>query len=309
MSRRALLTSAALAGTALGTAGVVSAGQRGAEARGRGADPDGRGGFPPAGITDWGAPVALGNGTARTFTSVTPSGDPKYHGVLFDRAALEGLPSAADLAAAGNQADADKYTAAGQALQIHHMWSLEFFVPFPSTAATPFTFLGLNWNPGGHPPPGTWTVPHFDIHFHMLPMDVVDAIEGPAPPTYDLPARYVPEGHVRPPVVDERVITDMGEHMVDSTAPELGGGTFTNTLIWGAWDADGDGTATLSYVEPMITQASLRNHRGREQSAIGQPATYAASGRYPMAYSVRDVPSRDAVAVTIEDFRFVAGED
>jgi len=173
---------------------------------------------------------------------------------------------------------------------IHHKWSQEFFIPFPETDPTPFTFLGLNWNPGGHPPDSVWTEPHFDIHFHMLPADVVDAITGPTAPTYDLPVRYIPEGYVRGPVVDERVITDMGEHMVAPPYPEMNGGTFTNTLIWGAYDPDGDDIAELSFVEPMITQAYLREHSDTDRRRIAQPATYARDGVYPTAYAVRDVP-------------------
>lgn len=276
---------------------------------GASATPGRGGGFPPAGITEWGPSVTLGDGSARTFTTATPSGNPKYQGVLFDRAAFEGLPSAADLANAPAGVYDDKYGPEGQALPIHHRYSLEFFVPLPEAAATPFTFLGLNWNPNGHPPGPVWGVPHFDIHFHTPPAGSVDAITGPAAPDYDVPARYVPEGYARGPVVEERVITDMGEHLADTTAPEFSGGTFTNTLIWGLGDPDGDGTAEHTFVEPMITRAFLRDHSGIDRREIAQPAAYARDGTLPMAYSVRDVPSRDAVAVVLEDFEAVDGED
>ncbi len=295
VSRRRFVGTAAATGAALGLSGLTSA--TNAEA------------VPPAGITEWGDPVTLGNGDARTFTTVTPSGTPKYHGLLVERAALEGLPSAEDLANSGDDAYTDKYGPTGESVVIHHRWSQEFFVPFPATAATPFTFLGLNWNPGGHPPDGVWTEPHFDIHFHMLPTETVDAITGPAAPSYDLPDRYVPDGYARGPVVDERVITDMGEHMVDPTVPEMNGGMFANTLIWGAYDPDGDGTARLTFVEPMITRAYFRAHSGTDRRRIAQPETYATSGVYPTAYAVRDVPARDAIAITIEAFEGFCGDD
>ncbi|WP_250139914.1 hypothetical protein [Halosolutus amylolyticus] len=264
--------------------------------------------FPPAGITEWGDPVTLGNGEVKTFTTSTPSGSPKQYGLFIERDALEGLPSAEALANSGDDEYTDKYGPNGQSLIIHYKWSQEFFLPFPKTDSTPFTFLGLHWNPGGHPPEGVWTVPHFDIHFHMLPTDTVDAITGPAAPAYDLPARYIPTGYARGPVVDERVITDMGEHMVDPTVPEMNGGTFTNTLIWGAYDPDGDGTAELTFVEPMITRAFLRGHSGTDRRKIAQPETYAKSGRYPTAYAVRDVPEQDAIAVSIENFSEFQGD-
>jgi len=285
----------ATTGAAIGMSGLASA------------DTDDE--FPPTGITEWGDPVTLGNGLAKTFTTVTPSGVPKYYGLFIERAALEGLPSADELASSGEDEYTDKYGPNGESVIIHHKWSQEFFIPFPETDPTPFTFLGLNWNPGGHPPDSVWTEPHFDIHFHMLPADVVDAITGPTAPTYDLPVRYIPEGYVRGPVVDERVITDMGEHMVAPTVPEMNGGTFTNTLIWGAYDPDGDDIAELSFVEPMITQAYLREHSDTDRRRIAQPASYARDGVYPTAYAVRDVPKSDGIAITIENFERCHGDN
>jgi len=293
--RRQFVGTVAASGVAIGLSGVATANTNK--------------GFPPAGITEWGRSVSLGHGEATPFTTVTPSGNPKYHGLLMERAVLEGLPSADALAKSGEDDYTDKYGPNGKSTIIHHKWSQEFFVPFPETDSTPVTFLGLNWNPGGHPPDGVWTVPHFDVHFHMLSTETVDEITGPAAPTYDLPAKYIPEGYTRNPVVDERVITDMGEHLVDPTVPEMNGGTFTNTLIWGAADPDGDGTAALSFVEPMLTQAYLREHSGIDRRAIAQPETYARAGRYPTAYAVRDLPEQDAIAVTIENFDQFEGDN
>ncbi|WP_371162248.1 hypothetical protein [Halorubrum miltondacostae] len=68
-------------------------------------------GFPPKGIATYGRSVDLGDGSVRPFTGETPSGRSKFHGVEFDRAALERLPSAGELAAADNRAETDKYRA------------------------------------------------------------------------------------------------------------------------------------------------------------------------------------------------------
>ncbi|WP_089816289.1 hypothetical protein [Halomicrobium zhouii] len=295
IGRRRFLATVATTGAVIGTSGLASA--------------DAGDTFPPNGITEWGTPVNLGNGEVRTFTTATPSGRPKYHGLLMDRSALEGLPSAAELEQSGAQRYTTKYGPDGESVVIHHKWSQEFFIPFPQTPSTPFTFLGLNWNPEGHPPPMAWEVPHFDIHFHMLPTDTVDAIVGPAAPTYDLPSTYIPDGYGRGPIVEERVITDMGEHMVDATVPEMNGGEFSNTLIWGAYDPDDDGTAELTFVEPMITRKYFREHSDTDRRGIAQPETYATAGTYPTAYAVRDVPDRDAIAVTIENFKQFSGGD
>jgi hypothetical protein len=308
VDRRTVLKVTAVSGAALGCSGVVGAAS-GSERGNRG--------FPPDGITDWSDPVTLGDGEVRTFTSVTPSDEPKYHGMYLDRTALDGLPSADDLAGS-DDAYTDKYGETGEALQIHGKWTLEFFVPLPDTDATPFTFLGLNWNPNGHSGgQGAWLREHFDVHFHMFPTDVVDAVSGPRSPDYDLPDRYIPAGYARPPeaVSDERVITDMGEHLAPLDAPELPGDpeAFTNTLIWGVNDRDEDdaegGVAEPAYVEPMLTREYLRNHTGTDTSDVVQPESYPNAGNYPTAYSVRDVPSDDAIAVTIEDFEYVEGEE
>ncbi|MFB6295604.1 MAG: twin-arginine translocation signal domain-containing protein [Halobacteriales archaeon] len=298
------------------------------------------GGFPPGGTTEYGRSVILGDGEVRPFTTETPSGEPKYHGVEFDRDALRGeLPSADDLEDADNRAGADKYRASGQAATIHYKQSLQFFVPFPGAADTPFTFLGLNWNPGGHfGGAGAWLRPHFDIHFHMLDTATVDSVDGPKLPPYDTsngeyeggsPApdpdgeitstrfdyEQLPEGYARSPepVADQRYITDMGEHTAPLDAPELPDAPgepgdpeeFTNTLIQGFVGVGENDDPRLAFVEPMITREFLNRFTGTEEYDVPQPEAYPHDKQHPTAYSVRDVPSKDAVTVVLEDFESV----
>ncbi|ESP89979.1 hypothetical protein [Candidatus Halobonum tyrrellensis] len=273
-----------------------------------GADDGGASGWvPPSGTTEYGRAVTVGDGRVRPFTTVTAAGEPRYHGVLFDRDALVGLPSADELAAAADDAETDKYRAGGQARRIHRRWSREYFVPFPAAEGTPFTFLGLNWNPNGHPGgDGAWGVPHFDVHFHTLDPATVDAVEGPtAPPYDDIPSERVPEGYVRGPAVDERYVTDMGEHLAPSDAPELPGSpeAFTATLVQGfVGVGDGRTDPRLAFVEPMVTREYLRGVDGTERFAVARPDELPHDLRHPTAYSVRDVPSADAVAVVLEAF-------
>lgn len=308
-NRRGVLRGVAATGAAIVWGSSAVAGKPG----GRNAGNDsGAGGFPPKGITEYGRSVNLGDGSVRTFTTETPSGEPKYHGVEFDRSALEGLPSADALSNATEGTYPDKYGQSGGALEVHRKWSLEFFVPFPDAADTPFTFLGLNWNPGGHPGGGgAWLVPHFDIHFNMLETDVVDAIEGPAPAPYDgIPEDRIPEGYQRSPpaAADERYITDMGEHLAPADAPEVPAnpGAFTNTLIQGFAGVGEDGQdPQLAFVEPMITREFLRNFEGNETDEVPQPAVYPHDRRHPTEYGVRDIPARDAVAVVLGGFEQV----
>jgi len=296
-TRRRLLRSAAVGSAVLGGVGVSIA------------KSDRSGGFPPNGTTSFGDTVALGNGELRTFTTETPSGEPKYHGVEFDRAALEGLPDgdalAADRTSESPTAD-DKYGETGEALVIHGRESLEYFVPFPDAAETPFTFLGLNWNPNGHGGGGgAWSAPHFDIHFNMMAPATIDAIDGPGFAPYDaISDEQMPAGYTRAPpfAAAERYITDMGEHVAPVDAPELPGNpdAFTNTLIQG-FVGTGDGPE-LAFVEPMITREFLRGVRGTETYEVPQPAVYPHEQRHPTAYSVRDVPSTDSIAVVLQDY-------
>jgi hypothetical protein len=309
--RRAVLRASIAVGTSIAAtvpvSGRQSKGERGRR-RGNGRGSDGRtgGGFPPAGITDYGRAVTVGDGTVRPFTTETPTPEPRYHGVECDGDALSGLPDAAALADADDTAETDKYRASGQATEIHRRWSRQYFVPFPDATATPFTFLGLNWNPEGHPGAGgAWAVPHFDIHFHMLPPATVDAITGPSEPPYDeIPDEIVPEGYARGPVPSERYITDMGEHLAPADAPEVPGNpeAFTATLIQGFVGVGAAERPRLAFVEPMLTRAFLRNHTGVATFEVPQPETYPTDEQYPTTYSVRDVPSKDAVAVVLGDF-------
>lgn len=298
-SRRAVLRSLAAGSAVLSGVGLAGARENGD-------------GFPPKGITTYGGAVTLGEGTVRPFTSETPSGEPNYHGVEFERAALKRLPSKAELNAdrtAASPTYDDKYSAAGEALEIHTKESLEFFVEFPDAAKTPFTFLGLNWNPEGHSGAGgAWTAEHFDIHFHMLDTATIDAIEGPDFAPYDdIPAERMPAGYGRSPefAASERYITDMGEHVAPGDAPEVPGNpdAFANTLIQGFVEVNA--APQLAFVEPMITREFLQSAGGTERYDVPQPAVYPHEKRHPTQYSVRDIPANDSVAVVLEAFEQV----
>jgi len=301
--RRRQLLRATAAGALVVGSGTASAASR----------DDAGAGFPPDGLTTYGRTVTLGDGEVTPFTTATADGGPRYHGVEFDREVVTGsLPSAADLAADRTCEDStydDKYTPAGEALTVHRRESLQFFVPFPDADETPVTFLGLNWNPNGHPGGGgAWAAPHFDVHFHMLETDTIDAIEGPQYPPYDdIPAEQIPAGYNRSPpaAASERYITDMGEHLAPADAPELPGNpdAFTNTLIQGFVGVDGE--PELAFVEPMLTREFLREFEGTEHYEVPQPSVYPHESQHPTAYSVRTDSADRTVTVALERFESV----
>jgi len=134
---------------------------------------------------------------------------------------------------------------------------------FPDDVNThQFSFLGFYYNPEGHPPSEIYTVPHLDFHFNMLSEGTVERIVT-EPAIYDISDSQIPEDYQRIPVVDTDddgepdtplIEEDMGEHLALSTSPEFQeGGEFTHTMIYGAYDEDGDGTGHFTSVEPMVT--------------------------------------------------------
>jgi hypothetical protein len=102
VKRRTVLGTVAAGGAALGGVGVVGgeSGNEGGESNGHGKgrdeEEDDDGGFPPSGTTEYGRVAELGDGEVRPSTTETPSGEPNYHGVEFERDALAELPGADD---------------------------------------------------------------------------------------------------------------------------------------------------------------------------------------------------------------------
>ncbi|MEX2581639.1 MAG: DUF5602 domain-containing protein, partial [Gemmatimonadota bacterium] len=97
----------------------------------------------------FGAPVPIGNGTGRTY--VVMQADRMVEvGVALTEGAMEDLP------------------AGERHLGPDHPPVAPFLLEMPAGNVTPFRFVGLDWNPNGHEPPGVYDTPHFDIHFYTI---------------------------------------------------------------------------------------------------------------------------------------------
>jgi hypothetical protein len=215
-----------------------------------------------------GAPQPLGRGTARTYVAIdTRNGDAPFEiGVALSADALDGLPADGPM----------------------QMWVL----PLPGHAPAPYQFVEVDWNPQGHPPPGVYTVPHFDFHFYIVPQSARDAIV-PSDPQYAAKANDLPTGAVVPPfyvvpgVPAEQAVPMMGVHWFDARSPELQGilghpdayRPFTKTFIYGSWDG------RFTFFEPMLTRAYLSTNPD-VVTPISVPERYAQPGAYPTAYRV-----------------------
>ena len=235
---------------------------------------------PDGGVTRVnGQPVAIGNGSARTYIMIDKAHDqaPLEIGIALDEAALEGLTQ-----------DAGAMT----------MLDL----PLPSRNPTPYRLVELDWNPHGHEPEGVYSVPHFDFHFYTITADVRNAID-PTDTSFqtkasNLPAQaeqsqfYVPLSPPQGPVV---AVPRMGVHWADVRAPELQGAfghpenarPFTTTFLHGSWNGQ------FIFDEPMITRAFILGRKDAAADAardsvmaLSSAQEYNPAGYRPAAYRV-----------------------
>ncbi len=201
-----------------------------------------------------GPTISVGSGTARTYVESSAGGELREIGVVLSELAITGLPATGTV----------------------------FLLPLPTAAvAAPYRHVTLNWNPGGHPPPGIFTVPHFDVHFYTVteaerstisatdPQFGVKAAKTPS-------AEFIPAGYAR----DPGAVPNMGTHWTDPSSPEFNGQPFTRTFIYGSWDG------TFTFFEPMFTTAFFAGKPAVATVSLKLPSRYAQPGSYPTSYKV-----------------------
>jgi hypothetical protein len=225
----------------------------------------------------YGAPVRLGEGSARVYVlRDRKSGDPVEVGVALTEDALEGLPTSGPHGGNGHE---------------HYA---SYILDLPAGHGTPYRFVELNWNPKGHG--GPYTAPHFDFHFYRIPLTEHDAID-PAradyaaeaaafPAAEELPSGYA-SSHLLmnlPPA--QAAVPKMGLHWVDTSSPELPprNQAFTATFIIGSWDGK------VIFDEPMITRDFILAHRDSITEGTSLPVQtadrYVPAGFYMDSYRV-----------------------
>lgn len=256
----------------------------------------------------------VGDGEVRAYATTNPSGKLSSLGVHVDGDAMDEFGEAEEAAHLHFPTE----TTDGDALDTHQ-----------------FTYMGFHYNPAGHPPPGIYDVPHFDFHFYMIEEDVVADISGgplgesPLPflglAGYDVPDDQFPSGYV---FEEHRfIVEEMGEHLLDGTAPEFQGEDFTHTYVYGVHDPsidmghpggsetielagdevelpvyEGDGEGMPHFVEPMITTDFIRNDLDEELAVdVVTPEAFPTADDYPTEYVMK--PDGDGgVFVSIDDF-------
>jgi len=254
----------------------------------------------------YGEAVAVGEGRARAYVVYDQKngGAPIELGVALDERAMSGLP-APNPHAAMKTADGHE-----------HLDSHVYLLAIPGGGVEPFRFVELDWNPGGHEPPGVYDTPHFDFHFWTASRAEREAIV-PSDPHYQRKADMLPADGLRPasyavaapPGAPAPGVPLMGVHWTDVRSPELqkvfgkpeAYRPFTTTFLYGSWEG------RWTFLEPMITRAYILGKKTATDPAlrdevlpISTPARVAAAGYYPSAYRITwDEASREyRVALT-----------
>jgi hypothetical protein len=208
-----------------------------------------------------GAPVAIGNGTARTFVRTDGSAQPTAIGIELSTTALDNLPTA----------------------------TTEWTLALPTgVAAPPWDHVAINWNPQGHEPVAIYGVPHFDFHFYTIsPAEQMQIAGGPD--NTPVPDANVPQDYASQVIS----VPMMGVHWADTLSSEFHGSPFDKTFIYGFYQGK------MVFVEPMITRAMLLS-QPNVTAKVKQPQAFQRSGFYPTEYSVQYDPAAKNVRITLE---------
>ena len=251
--------------------------------------------YRPGLYRQYGEAVKVGNGRARAYVlyAQQDGGAPVEVGVALSEAAMEGLPAP----------NPHLMHQAANAGGHEHVDNHAYLLALPGRGAPPVQFVELDWNPGGHEPPGVYDVPHFDVHFwtasraDRLSVDPAKDAEYQAkadalPPEGERPPRYAVAA---PPGAPAPGVPLMGVHWVDLRAPELQRAfgkpeayrPFTTTFLYGSWEGE------FTFLEPMITRAYILAKKSAAEAAvrdevipISEPAYVRAAGYYPSAYRI-----------------------
>ncbi|HEY9623693.1 MAG TPA: DUF5602 domain-containing protein [Crinalium sp.] len=208
-----------------------------------------------ANTVTYGTPQQVGQGTARSYVTLGDRRQVSELGVILSESALTGLPS--------------------------QMAEINLALPRQATRATPFTHIGLNWNPQGHPPAPIYGTPHFDLHFYTISEAArrrIVTTGADAARVYKTPdARLVPTGYVLAP---NSAVPGEGSHWINPQAPEFQGAPhgFDHTFVYGFYNGN------LDFLEPMISKTALEQHQTFDE-AIARPARYSSTRAYPGRYS------------------------
>jgi hypothetical protein len=252
-----------------------------------------------------GQSAELGNGTVSSYVEFDDSGVPTAIGVVYSSGALQALPTEpSDQHHCFDRNGDGRLEAAAECIPTH-----EFVLPLPDEASTrsdvPFKWVLFNWNPAGHIPPGIYDVPHFDVHFYMVPIASVFALEdGPCGlefircDQYELAKKPLPPNYMSPDFQDvDAVVPAMGNHLVDVTGSEFGGEEWKRSWIFGVYNGE------VTFYEEMLTRAYLLSQPDACYP-IKSPPAVGRNGFYPTTSCIRHDAETGEHTVSMEGFVF-----
>jgi hypothetical protein len=257
---------------------------------------------PQSRVAGWQMP--LGKGSAATYVEFADGNTPASIGVALSAQALDELPQGSDMHRCHGRTQEGNVDAATKCVQ-----TFEHVIPLPDAVArradVPFKWVLLNWNPHGHIPPGVYDVPHFDIHFMMVPISDIFAIEpGPCGPEmvrcdqFRIGKKPLPANYMHADFRDvDAVVPAMGNHLIDLTGPEFNKQPFTHSWIYGVYDGK------VTFYEQMITRAYLLGNPDG-CTPIKSPPAVAVSGFYPRVACIRHDAKSGDYTVSMEQFTF-----
>ncbi|AHM60533.1 hypothetical protein D770_11380 [Flammeovirgaceae bacterium 311] len=229
--------------------------------------------------TFYGPATPLGQGVAKAWVSTDKQGNPLSVGITVSEHAVEALLKG----------------------QGHDHQSFTLKLP-KQGEKTLYNHIVLDWNPMGHPAPGIYDLPHFDLHAYMISEEERMAIVPMAPfdangqiSFDDRPSPlFIPKDYA----LDPGIVPAMGAHWLDQMAPELNGETFTQTYIYGSYKGE------FIFHEPMFTVAYLKDLKQKSNPfasyAIKQPESYQKAGYYPMEYSFTYNPTPGEYIISLD---------
>jgi hypothetical protein len=195
------------------------------------------------------AQVKMGAGKAKGWITISNTGLPSEIGVEMTDDVISGLPDT-------------NFTVA---------------IPFPLKAkeTTPFDHLYITWASHGHPLPGTFIGPHFDVRFYMTTLEEHLSIPNYAvnptgfdnhPPSGYMPASYFPDAPG----------PQLGVHWTDKNYDN----PVTKTMILGSYDGK------FTFISPIMILDVLKS--GLNYSApYAQPQYFSKTNTYyPTKYNI-----------------------
>ncbi|MFI5716160.1 hypothetical protein [Nocardia sp. NPDC051750] len=262
----------------------------------------------PGPCAQYGESKSLGNGTLTSYSQTDAAGTPLVIGVVATDSAYDGLPHEPPTDGQfcfdknGDGTIAHHGECAGG---YEHVMALN--PAFSGRDDIPFTYAMVNWNPHGHVPAGVWDSPHFDMHFYLdenaerLAIRTGPCLQLTDCADYSLGKVLPAQKYRHPDFVDlDAVEPAMGNHLIDSTTPELNGGPFTHTFIYGSWNGE------ITFYEPMVNLDQYTGLRGGTLedfcTDLKQPQAWQKAGYYPTRYCLRHRDNRAETLTTLENF-------